>query len=302
VTQILDSFFEEPIQPIALNNGVVRNSRLSVEEFDRVSDWFKDLPIDSPWHHSYYPQAAASTAVRLKRLRSDQYAVFSSYVSYPTLLQLAVEAALESDDTDLKFLLTEIASRFESEARRVMSFGASVPIAKRRQIVLKLASLCRDNNIGVRSGALYMIRDICISVALERELHSIRSRELDEIHRSLAYSSEQSERAAAIALFAVHQPRVSDDWAAFNSLLRSANKEEIDLDWRWVLLQYADFATDVRTFARHITDSLRDSSDTAKAALLTDILTKVLPRESQSLSSVMIQLALPTTGTSPGDR
>jgi hypothetical protein len=128
-------------------------------------------------------------------------------------------------------------------------------------------------------------------------LHSIRSRDFDDAHLSFSHSLGEPERAVAIAMYAVRQPRTTRDWEGFNTLLKSATKEELELSWRWILLQYADFVTDVGAFVRHMTEVLRETSDESSVSLLTDILRKALGRDSQSLSPVLNQLSLPAEST-----
>jgi hypothetical protein len=295
VLAVLDSEFDSRLQPIVLEwlNHPRPTSHFSEEDFDRLAEWFGNLLPDSPWRRRSLAGRAASRAVRLGRVRSAQFEIFVPELTKYVLQNIAVNLALLPNDEDLRFLLS-LSQLGLSEYAEEYRYGAIVSPAERRQIILRLLPFVDDSDTHIHNAALGLIIGICLRASQDETPRSaIRSPQLDAVHNRLITSQDQLDRAAGIALYVVRPPRSRNDWSRIQTLLKSATASEVDNYWFWVLRHSADLAADPSLAVRSITSVLQDGVKEELALILTDVLRKVLPRETQSLSPAATELSLP---------
>jgi hypothetical protein len=296
VLTVLENEFDPRLHPIVLEWLDVprQGAPLTGEEFDRLSEWFGSLSTDSPWRRRSLASRAASRAVSLGRVRSPQFEIYIPELAKFVLRNIAINLARRPNDEDLRFLLSLPQLGLSESSAEEYRYGVRVDSAERRQTILRLLPFVEDSSNHIHNAALDLIIGICLRAGQDETPQSaIRSPQLDAVHSRLITSHDQLDRAAGIALYVVRPPRSRNDWIKIQNLLKSATASEAEDFWSWVLPQMADGATDPSLAVKSITSVLQDGVDEGLALILTDVLRKVLPRETQSLSLEATELSLP---------
>jgi hypothetical protein len=270
-----------------------RGARLNGPEVDRLMRWHVEQPADSIWKCGSYVARAALQAAATRQVLSPTFAEFVTLVHSHTLAMMVVNVA-ERDcvDAELEFLLGQPQFRAFDSGR----MNVYVSQSKRRQVLLRLLGIADGAGSDVRKAAHAVVRGICLTSDGDDDSprRAIRSTELDRIHNSLLLSPDPSEHVTGISLYVFRPPRTESDWRQLGELLESATDDETGEYWSWVLSGSADLSNAAGRWVTFLTDVLgRGQSGRELSVVLMDVLRKMLPRESQSLSAFEKELSLP---------